>query len=416
MHTTTLFTPRFLTMTAYSFTVFVSVFQLLPTAPYHILDLGGSTAAAGLFLGLLTYSSALSAPFTGSIGDRVGQRRVLIVVSLLLAAFTASYAVIGSYRLMLVVVVVHGLFWSALLSASGAYMTATIPPSRRAEGLGYWGLASVLAVATAPSIGFWVYRHGWITLCIELTVLNLVMAAIAMRLPDDRASHAATGTPPEVRRALQEASSAVHDARPAPHVARTLSFTVEWRVMILSVTMALISFGYGSLTSFSALFADALAVTPRSLFLSAMAVSILVGRLTIGRSLDRLGHRRVLVRSLLAPPAGLGLLALAQGEISFLVAALVFGAGFGLMYPAFTAYVMEHVPATRRGAAFGAMLAAFDTGIGTGSSALGWLVQQAGFRYAFGAAAGVAMLSLPMFLIAERRLGFAAATAEARTR
>src|SRR4030095_5827667 len=44
-----LVTPRFLIMCAYSFTVFVSVFQLLPTAPYHIIDLGGTTAAAALF-------------------------------------------------------------------------------------------------------------------------------------------------------------------------------------------------------------------------------------------------------------------------------------------------------------------------------------------------------------------------------
>ena len=38
-----LFTPRFFIMCAYSFTVFVSVFQLLPTAPYHVIDLGGGT-------------------------------------------------------------------------------------------------------------------------------------------------------------------------------------------------------------------------------------------------------------------------------------------------------------------------------------------------------------------------------------
>ena len=81
-----LFTPRFFIMCAYSFTVFVSLFQLLPTAPYHVRDLGGSQAASGLFLGLLTFSSAASAPFTGSIGDRVGQRRILIIVSLSLAA------------------------------------------------------------------------------------------------------------------------------------------------------------------------------------------------------------------------------------------------------------------------------------------------------------------------------------------
>ena len=60
-----LFTPRFFIMFGYSFTVFVSLFQLLPAAPYRILDLGGSTGVAGMFLGLLTFSSAASAPFTG---------------------------------------------------------------------------------------------------------------------------------------------------------------------------------------------------------------------------------------------------------------------------------------------------------------------------------------------------------------
>ena len=68
-----LFTPRFFIMCAYTFTVFVSVFQLLPTAPYHVLDLGGSTTAAGLFLGFLTYSSAVSAPLLASRWKRVPQ-------------------------------------------------------------------------------------------------------------------------------------------------------------------------------------------------------------------------------------------------------------------------------------------------------------------------------------------------------
>ncbi|MFI5179089.1 MAG: MFS transporter, partial [Vicinamibacterales bacterium] len=170
-----LLTPRFVTMWSYSFTVFISLFQLLPAAPYRVLELGGSTSEAGLFLGLLTYASAFSAPFTGTIADRVGQRRVLIVVSLVLAAISASYAFMTSYKLMLVLVVVHGLFWSGLLSASSAYMAATIPASRRAEGFGYWGLASVMAIAAAPAVGFWVYRHGWATLCAEIVTLNLIM-------------------------------------------------------------------------------------------------------------------------------------------------------------------------------------------------------------------------------------------------
>ena len=41
-------------MCSYSFTVFMSAFQLLPAAPFHILALGGSHTEAGLFLGFLT--------------------------------------------------------------------------------------------------------------------------------------------------------------------------------------------------------------------------------------------------------------------------------------------------------------------------------------------------------------------------
>ena len=74
-------------MWSYNFTVFVSAFQLLPTAPFHILSMGGSQTAAGLFLGFLTYASAISAPITGAIGDRFGKRRVLIIASVAITIF-----------------------------------------------------------------------------------------------------------------------------------------------------------------------------------------------------------------------------------------------------------------------------------------------------------------------------------------
>jgi predicted MFS family arabinose efflux permease len=63
------------------------------------------------------------------------------------------------------------------------------------------------------------------------------------------------------------------------------------------------------------------------------------------------------------------------------------------------------VSAARRGAAFGAILAAFDTGIGTGSTTMGWLIQHMGFRTAFGVAAALSALALPYFMVADRLLG-----------
>ena len=386
-----LVTPRFLTMFGFSFLVFVSLFQLLPVAPYRMLALGATAASAGWFLGLLTFSSAAFAPLTGPLCDRIGHRRALLVAGALLSVIVASYTVIDDNRWLLVMVVVHGTVWSALMSASGAYVTATIPPSRRAEGLGYWGLASILAIGTAPTLGFWVYRFGWEVLCLELAALNLLMTLVAWRLPDERvAAMEASG---------RELPDGGPEAAPEPQ-----HFSVEWRVIVLGASLACISFGYGSLTSFSALFADALGIAPRGTFLSAMACSVVASRLVIGRRIDEWGATAVLMVSFVVPAAGLALLAFAEGHVGFILAGLAFGAGFGLMWPAFAAFVMQSMPVGRRGAAFGAMLAAFDTGIGVGSATTGWVVRAHGFRSAFAVAACVAALALPYFLAARRRL------------
>jgi MFS family permease len=381
-----LFTPRFFTLFAFTFTVFVSMFQLLPTAPYRILAIGGSTAVAGLFLGLLTYASALSAPFAGSIVDRVGQRRVLITTSLIIAGFSMLYAVTTSYVLMLALVVLHGFFWAGLLTASGSYMAAILPPARRAEGLGYWGFASIFAIGVAPSLGFVVYHFGWFTMCLEMVALNLLMAFIAWRLPELPKHTAADTTPFDLR----------------DHISNFHQH-VEWRVVLLAITLSLVAFGYGALTSFSALFADSLGVTPRGLFLIAMAVTMLGGRLLIGRQVDRIGHRRVLLPSLVACAIGMGVTSLANGPVVLALGGGLFGLGFGLMWPAFSALVLGLSGPAKSGAAYGAMIAAFDTGIGTGSSALGSIVAKFGYRPAFGFAALLAALAAPYFLLVEKR-------------
>src|ERR1700716_805303 len=131
-----LFTPRFFVMCGFTFTVFLSAFQLLPTAPFRILELGGSTFASGLFVGFLTYAPETSAaPLTGAIADHIGQRRTLIVASGVILLCAIAYGVTTRYPLMLALVVVHGVFWSALLSASAAYLINLLPERRRAEGI-----------------------------------------------------------------------------------------------------------------------------------------------------------------------------------------------------------------------------------------------------------------------------------------
>jgi MFS family permease len=375
-----LFTPAFFVMCGFTFTVFLSAFQLLPTAPFHIIDLGGSTFASGLFLGFLTYASAFSAPMTGALADRIGQRRILIVTSLALALFACVYAVLTEVRLLLALAILHGFFWSGLLSASSAYMTGLLPAHRRAEGIGYWGLSTLIAVALAPTIGFWIYRRGWLWLCVFAAALNLIMAAIAWRLKD-------------------------HVHVPAADSAQPRGGLLEWRVLIVSVTLALYSFGYGGITSFAAMYADANGVTPKGLYLTAFAIVILATRPVLGRLGDRLGYRQVFIPCLVLISCGMALLSVGHTRAWMLLSAVVFGIGWGTAYPSYVGYVMRGVRPDRRGAAFGAILAAFDTGIGTGSTTMGWLIERYGFANAFATAAALSALALPYFLVVDKWYG-----------
>ena len=242
----------------------------------------------------------------------------------------------------------------------------------------YWGLSSIAAVAVAPPLAFWLLRHGgWPAVCYVCAGLNVLMGAIAWTIKEE------------------------HRAVPT---ARSETPFLESRVLALSLTLFLYTFGYGAITSFSAVYADALGIPPKGIYLTTLAIVILLTRPLSASLADRIGYRRVFVPCLAFITAGLASLAMLRGTRSALIgSALVFGLGFGTAYPVFVAYVMRDVHARRRGAAFGAILAAFDTGIGTGSTMVGWLIQQFGFATAFGAAAALSALAIPYFLVVDRR-------------
>jgi MFS family permease len=169
-------------------------------------------------------------------------------------------------------------------------------------------------------------------------------------------------------------------------------------VLIVSFSLFLYSFGYGGITSFTAMYADANGVTPKSIYLTTLAIAILLTRPAAGRLGDRWGYKRVFIPCLILICIGMALLAAGGTKGLMIASAIIFGVGFGTAYPVYVGYVMRDVHAERRGAAFGAILAAFDTGIGTGSTTMGWLIQRFDYATAFGIAAGLSALALPYFL------------------
>ena len=138
---------------------------------------------------------------------------------------------------------------------------------------------------------------------------------------------------------------------------------------------------------------------PRGVYLTVVGLAIIVTRPFLGRLADRIGYVRVFLPCLGIISAGMLMLVSGGSRSAQIVSAALFGTGYGTAYPVYAAYLLQRVSTGRRGAAFGALIAAFDTGIGTGSLGTGWLVGLAGYPTAFGGAAALSALAVPYFFV-----------------
>jgi MFS family permease len=100
----------------------------------------------------------------------------------------------------------------------------------------------------------------------------------------------------------------------------------------------------------------------------------------------------------------LGLLAvLPGGPARHALSALLYGAGYSMVHTLVNAHVLEITPASGRGAAFGATLFSFDSGIGLGSfligAVIGWgtaHLGSSGYRAGWALAALLALGGVPL--------------------
>ena len=373
-----LFTRRFLGLWVFAFITFFSAFQLLPAIPFRILQLGGTTATAGLFLTVYTLASALSAPIMGTIADHVGRKRLLTTASFLFIIFSVLYGVITWIPLLLLVGIIHGTLWSGLLSSASAIMSEFIPDSRRTEGLAYWGLAGTAGIAIGPMIGLLVFRYGWFALCLEMAALSVIMLVWSTKLP-------------VVETATGMGMPSLRDAW-------------DWSVIRATLAMAVIAFGYGGVTSYAALLAVQRRIQPESLFFTVFALTVVLVRIFTSKLGDRFGPKAVLYPSFMAIPVSFAMLAVADGRPEVIVSGILFGIGLGGAWPAFTTYILIHSDPRRRARTFGSIVGAFDTGIATGSLVIGNVAQRYGFTVAFGIAAAISCLAIPIFMGASRMM------------
>ncbi|MDR6551345.1 MFS transporter [Paenibacillus qinlingensis] len=352
-----LWTKAFLITSLANLLLFFSFQMLIPTIPTHLSMLGGDNVQVGLVIGIFTISSLLTRPFAGRALDRLGRKHVLLVGLTICALTIAGYSYIAAVTLILAARFVHGIGWGLSTTSLGTVIADIIPPERRGEGMGYYGLSNTLAMAVGPLTGLWVMQSlgfSYVLLVSTLLALLSIFSSLFITYP-----------------------------KPLPplkaHIRiRFVDRLWEQTALLPSALLLCTAICYGGIVTFITLYGIEAHIPNVGLFFLCNASMVLLVRPITGVLFDRKGPAWVLLPGAAFTISGLLLLSYAQSNASLAIAALCYGVGFGSIQPALQAWTIQRSSPERRGAANGTFFSANDLGIGLGALALGALANWSG--------------------------------------
>lgn len=368
-----IFTGSFLVVWTFYFLVFAAGYQLFPVVPLRLRELGASLAESGRFQTAFMVGSGFGSLFTGPLGDQLGQRRVLQVASLVVVAILGAYAFAQARWVFYVLAPLHGVLWSALRTASVAKLGGILPPRHLARGMSFFGLAGPGGVAVGPLLGLWLMpRLGFAWMLIVLALVFAVLHLLIGTLPKDAPAEAVAADPA------------------APGLA---GLGVGIPVLLL----LLLGVGFGPMPPYSAQEAKALHMAWPSAFLTCFALGMMGMRALISLVDAKRRPTDLLSAMLLLAALGVVILALLPGAtVRHVAAGLLYGAGYSMVHTLLFTHLLNTTPASRRGAAVGALFFAFDIGTALGSFSLGYVMEHAGFRWGWSATLLLLIVSLPL--------------------
>ena len=337
-----------------SFLFFLSFNLLLPEMPDHLTRLGGGEYK-GFIIALFTLTAGLSRPFSGKLADTVGRIPVMVFGSLVcfLCGFVYPWALTVSGFLGLRLL--HGFSTGFKPTGTAAYIADIVPDERRGEAMGLLGLTGTLGMAVGPLLGSWIGAH--------FSINALFYASSGVALLSVLVQGTLTETLPPARR--QRFRLGLLRLR--------RDELIEPRVLVPALVMMLTLFSFGAVLTVVPDQSQLLGLPSKGLFYSGYTVAALAVRLLAGRASDRHGRVWVLRWAVAVLALALALLATWTTATGFLVSAVVFGLGTGLVSPTLLAWGVDLSDPAHRGRAMGTLYIALEVGIGLGALAAGWI-------------------------------------------
>jgi MFS family permease len=374
----------------------VAAMILITILPLYTKTIGGDNFIAGLLTTLLTISAFLCRPIFGKMIDSVGRRRVLILGLGMFALSTLM--LLASYHLyvLLFLRLLQGVGLSAYSTALGTILSDVVPNERLSEGVGYFGIASTIAMAIGPSIGLFItekfsYQATYIvSSCIALSG---ILFANFIKYEKERASIKLNMDEPYViSTASIETMSQLKKSGFIEKTALRPCFVMFFTVMAISAVF-----------SFMPLFGLERNIDNIGLFFTFYALSMIFSRLLTGRIADRYGFAFAYIPGMIITFLLFLTLSFAYSLPMVLLAAVFYGVGYGTVQPVVNAVVIKLCPPERRGAANATYYATLDIGFGLGSFVWGYVSQVAGFTTVFLICAALVAISVLIYYVVLHR-------------
>ena len=356
---------------------FLDLFMQLPVISAYAKSLGASASMGGAIVGMYSAANLVGNVGAGALLDRLDRKRLVAAGMLLTAASLYLYTFVTTPGQLLALRAFHGL--AAGVLAPGAFAMLGDRASRhQTRSIGMTGALIAVSAVIGPPVAAYI-RDFWDFGAVFMTSGTLMLLAAVTFL---------TLAPATPAGAVERGGG----PRPPARMWRRLA-------PVFGALMAM-TFCIGALINHLPLALEAAGAAPR---MSGMAFATfsLVATVVMGspahRAVDDVS-RRLAVALGLALLCGSGVaLAVTDGATApALGAMVVFGLGFGLLFPSLGATVSEVASSGRRGIAFGIFYAVYSLGVVVGSGASGLVAgTAAGIGTPFFVSAAVALAALP---------------------
>ena len=368
------------------FCIAFGVSQLAPILPLYFHDLGVQTPEAmSLWSGLATGATyiivCLAAPFWGRIADKRGRKITLIRSSFGMALCNILIAFQTTPEGVVLIRLIQGLV-SGFYSASITLIASESPIERTGWALGLLASANLAGSLIGPLLGGYIadtvgIRNDFIIVGIIMGLAGLLATVFIHEdyVPKDNVEKLSIS---KLKKQIPEFNSII-----ALCVASFI-----YAICIMSLQPVISVYIKGILPSNT----ENIAFIAGAVF-SAMGIAQLISSSPLGKLVDKIGPRKVLVISLIY----VGILNIPQAYVSdvYQLAIIRFLQGFGLggMLPALNTYLSSKTPREFTGQVFSynqsCLFLGYFLGAVGGASLMAWL----GFTTLFWASGGLFIIS-----------------------